>query len=203
MRMRTGEERGDRRSTGIRVSMFVVVVIVLAWLMGATPARAEQAMAESVGTESVGIGRKGTEQEWPRATWPVSDAREIVREFIAPAHEYGPGHRGVDIGASFETEVRAPIGGTVAFSGVVVDRPLVTIDTGDGVVFTLEPVLSQHPAGSSVRAGEQVGTLATGGHASAGSLHVGVRWHGVYVNPMLLFGDVPRAVLLPCCSGAG
>jgi len=27
-----------------------------------------------------------------------------------------------------------------------------------------------------------------------------VRYNDVYINPMLMFGDVPRAVLLPCCA---
>ena len=41
----------------------------------------------------------------------------------------------------------------------------------------------------------------SGGHTPAGAVHVGVRWNGVYINPMLLFGGVERAVLLPCGSG--
>ncbi len=50
-----------------------------------------------------------------------------------------------------------------------------------------------------VRAGDIVGTIAVGGHVMAGALHLGVRLHGEYINPLTLFADLPRAVLLPCC----
>lgn len=86
----------------------------------------------------------------------------------------------------------------VVFSGVVVDRPLLTIDHGHGLVTTLEPARSSLPPGTRVRRGDVVAELATGGHAPSGSLHIGVRRDGAYINPMLLFGAAPRAVLLPC-----
>ncbi|MGN8025670.1 murein hydrolase activator EnvC family protein [Microbacterium sp. 22242] len=131
--------------------------------------------------------------------WPVAGARSVIVPFRAPAHEYGPGHRGIDIAAS--GEVRAPADGAIAFAGTVVDRPLLTIDHGNGLVTTLEPVQTSLAPGTVVRRGEVVGASASGGHAPAGTMHVGVRWNGVYINPMLLFGGAPRAVLLPCGSG--
>jgi len=134
-----------------------------------------------------------TREAW---AWPVSPVR-IVAPFEAPPHAYGSGHRGVDLAAS--GEVRAPAGGTVAFAGVVVDRPLITIDHGDGLVTTLEPVASELAVGDTVARGDPVGTVSTGGHAARGTVHFGVRLYGEYINPMLLLGGVPRAVLLPCC----
>ncbi|MBS1905367.1 MAG: peptidoglycan DD-metalloendopeptidase family protein [Actinobacteria bacterium] len=131
--------------------------------------------------------------------WPVTGARSVVAPFRAPAHDYGPGHRGIDISAA--GEVRAPADGVIAFRGVVVDRPLLTIDHGNGLVTTLEPVQSALSPGTAVRRGDAVAVAAAGGHAPAGTLHVGVRWGGAYINPMLLFGGVPRAVLLPCGAG--
>ncbi|MFD5214742.1 murein hydrolase activator EnvC family protein [Microbacterium sp. NPDC058345] len=133
-------------------------------------------------------------------TWPVSGPRTVVEPFVAPAHDYGPGHRGMDVVALSGTEVRSPAAGVVAFRGVVVDRPLITIDHGAGHVTTLEPVRSALVPGARVTAGQVVGTTATGGHSARGTLHVGVRVHEVYVNPRPLFGAVPRAVLLPCCE---
>ncbi len=130
--------------------------------------------------------------------WPVAGRRAVILPFRAPAHEYGPGHRGMDIAA--EGEVLAPADGVVAFRGTVVDRPLITIDHGGGYVTTLEPVTSELRPGDAVAAGESVGALAVGGHAARGTLHVGVRVDGRYVNPRGLFGDIPRAVLLPCCD---
>jgi murein DD-endopeptidase MepM/ murein hydrolase activator NlpD len=122
----------------------------------------------------------------------------VVEPFEAPAHEYGPGHRGIDIGP-VDGDVLAPATGVVAFAGTVVDRGVVTIDHGDGWVTSVEPVDPSVTVGEVVRAGEKIGDLDRGGHASTGTLHVGVRRDGEYVNPMLLLGAIPRAILLPCC----
>ncbi|MFD6699001.1 MULTISPECIES: murein hydrolase activator EnvC family protein [unclassified Microbacterium] len=130
--------------------------------------------------------------------WPAEGARSVIVPFRAPAHDYGPGHRGMDIAAI--DDVRAPADGVVAYLGTVVDRPLLTIDHGNGLVTTLEPAQSALAPGATVHRGDVIATVSTGGHTPAGALHIGVRWNGVYVNPMLLFGDVPRAVLLPCGS---
>ncbi|UYO98473.1 M23 family metallopeptidase [Microbacterium sp. M28] len=131
--------------------------------------------------------------------WPVAGARTVVEPFVAPAHDYGPGHRGIDIAAP-DGEVRAPASGIVAFVGTVVDRPLITIDHGGGLVTTFEPVASRLRAGDAVTAGDAIGTVASGGHAPSGAVHMGLRVHGVYVDPMAMFGPVERAILLPCCA---
>lgn len=133
--------------------------------------------------------------------WPVDGKRAVVQPFRAPAHDYAPGHRGMDIAIATpddEAPVHAPADGVIAFRGIVVDRPLVTIDHGNGLVTTLEPVTSELAPGSKVTAGDLVGTMSAGGHSVRGTLHVGVRLRGVYINPQLLFGGVPRAILLPC-----
>ena len=75
--------------------------------------------------------------------------------------------------------------------GVLNDKKLVDIP--------LEPIDTDLRPGARLRSGDPVGTIALGGHTAAGALHFGVRLHGEYVNPMLLLGGVPRAVLLPCC----
>lgn len=129
--------------------------------------------------------------------WPVEEVR-LERPFIAPAHAYGPGHRGVDLGGA--ATVRAPAAGTVAFAGPVAGRPVLTIEHGDGLVSSFEPVTSDLAVGTPVRRGEVVGTVAAEGHTGPGTVHVGVRLHGEYVNPLRLLGGVPRAVLLPCCA---
>lgn len=131
--------------------------------------------------------------------WPVASFR-LARAFVAPAHEYGPGHRGIDLEVGGGADVLAPAGGVVAFSGMVAGRGVVTIDHRDGLVTTLEPVSGVLAPGAEVAQGEIVGRLSAGGHVPAGHLHFGVRLHGAYINPLLLVGEVPRAVLLPCCA---
>lgn len=128
--------------------------------------------------------------------WPTAPV-EITRPYAAPAHAYGPGHRGIDLRAV--GPLRAPAAGVVAFAGTVVDRGVLTIDHGDGLVTTLEPVTTDLTPGEPVDRGEEVARADAGGHAHAGSVHFGVRLHGEYINPLLLLGGVPRAVLLPCC----
>ncbi|MBN9176233.1 MAG: M23 family metallopeptidase [Microbacterium sp.] len=132
--------------------------------------------------------------------WPVTPPR-IAAPFVAPAHEYGPGHRGIDLIAPVDTPVRSPAAGVIAFAGSVAGRGVVTIDHGAGLVTTLEPVTAQVAIGNAVAAGEAVGIADAGGHAAQGTIHFGVRRDGRYINPMLLLGAVPRAVLLPCCDG--
>lgn len=134
----------------------------------------------------------------PGWQWPVTPAVVAV-PYQAPAHAYGAGHRGVDLQAEPGAPVVAPADGVISFAGTVVDRPLLTIDHGGGLVTTLEPVLPAVAIGARVAAGEVVGTVATGGHTAPGAVHFGVRDAGEYINPLLLLEAVPRAVLLPCC----
>lgn len=131
--------------------------------------------------------------EW---VWPAAGV--VSRAYQQPAHAYATGHRGIDILVD-TTSIRSPDAGTVVFAGTVVDRPLLTIDHGEGLVSTLEPVITSLTPGASVARGDPIGELAAGGHARSGELHLGARLDGEYVNPLLLLGDIPRAVLLPCC----
>jgi murein DD-endopeptidase MepM/ murein hydrolase activator NlpD len=136
----------------------------------------------------------------PRWRWPLVGARTVVEPFRAPAHEYGAGHRGVDLRSSIGGIVTAPADGTVAFRGTVVDRPLLTIRHADGLVSTFEPLRTTLDPGEVVSAGQEIGVVDRGGHTPAGALHLGVRRDGTYINPMMLFGALPRAILLPCCD---
>jgi len=129
--------------------------------------------------------------------WPVAAPHPIARPYLAPAGPYGPGHRGIDIRAPAGAEVRAPADGVVHFAGVVVDRPVRSIDHGGGVLSSYEPVVTTLAEGDVVRRGQVIGTLAAG-HCTAGTcLHFGVRVDGRYVSPLLFLGGQPRAVLLP------
>ena len=131
---------------------------------------------------------------WPATQFIVQTA------YVAPAHEYGPGHRGIDLNLAGTSALRSPASGTVAFSDDVAGRGILTIDHGDGLVTTLEPIDSELRPGDGVERGDAVGVLAVGGHSPAGAVHFGVRLHGGYINPLLLLGGVPRAILLPCCD---
>lgn len=127
-------------------------------------------------------------------SWPTDAPHVVVRPYIAPTSDYGAGHRGVDLAAG--ATVLAPADGTVFFAGRVVDRGVLSIDHGGGVISSYEPVETTLAAGDAVHRGQVVGTI-DGGHCPVACLHLGVRVDGQYVSPLLFLGGVPRAVLLP------
>jgi murein DD-endopeptidase MepM/ murein hydrolase activator NlpD len=129
--------------------------------------------------------------------WPVTGPHAIVRPYVAPPTPYGAGHRGVDLASG--TELRAPADGVVHFAGVVVDRGVLSIDHGGGVLSSYEPVTTDLVAGDVVRRGDVIATIDPG-HCSEPCVHLGVRVDGEYVSPLLYLGGVPRAVLLPTRS---
>lgn len=133
----------------------------------------------------------------PPWTWPLAPPHPVQAPFLAPATPYAAGHRGVDITAATGLPVVAAASGVVTFSGVVVDRPLVVIRHDDGLVSSIEPVVASVTVGSPVPQGSTIGTVGTGGHCDGSCVHLGVRRDGAYINPLLLLGEVPAAVLLP------
>jgi murein DD-endopeptidase MepM/ murein hydrolase activator NlpD len=164
-----------------------------------SPASAAQSLTRGAGArQSVEAGRSAATETavW---TWPTA-SHHVVVPYLAPTTAYGPGHRGIDISARSGVAVTAPAAGVVAFVGRVADRSVLAIAHGDGLVSTLEPVVSDLADGAAVRAGDRVGIVAQGGHAAADTVHLGARRDGEYMNPLLLLGGIPRAVLLPCCS---
>ena len=130
--------------------------------------------------------------EWQ---WPLERSRQLSRAFVAPATEYGAGHRGIDLPASSGERLVAPTDVRVAFAGRVVDRDVVTLDADGGWLATFDGATSLVEVGSMVEAGEPVAVVSPTPHCVC--VHVSLRYSGEYVNPLLAWGEVPRAVLLP------
>ena len=79
----------------------------------------------------------------------------VLRAFDPPDKPWMSGHRGVDLQAAADgAPVTAPESGTVSFVGVVVDRPVITIDHGNGLRSSFEPVESGLAAGAAVAKGD-------------------------------------------------
>jgi murein DD-endopeptidase MepM/ murein hydrolase activator NlpD len=139
-------------------------------------------------------------------SWPIAAPHPILRPYLAPATPYGPGHRGIDIGAPdgsalgvgvpVPVPVLAPTDGVVSFAGVVVDRPVLSIRHAGGLVPSYEPVVTTLAAGDSVARGAVIGELQAG-HCVQPCLHFGVRLDGGYVSPLNYLGGIPWSVLLP------
>ena len=130
-------------------------------------------------------------------SWPVGPPVRVVRDFDAPRTMYSAGHRGVDLAAARGSVVLAVDDGVVSFAGTVVDRGVISIDHGRGLVSSVEPVTASVAAGVAVSRGQPIGTTSAGGHCRDACLHLGARQDGRYLSPLALIVGIPRAVLLP------
>lgn len=144
-------------------------------------------------------GRETPANETSGRWLPPVDPLRVERGFQAPAQNWLPGHRGVDLAAPDGAPVRAPADGRVAFVGMVAGKPVLSLDhrdpDGDGLLrTTYEPVLASVDRGATVRRGEVVGTVVVTGisHCAQGCLHWGARRDGNYLDPLGLLGGRVR-----------
>ncbi|TFC60173.1 M23 family metallopeptidase [Cryobacterium sp. TMT2-15-1] len=161
---------------------------------GVTPSGAASVTETAPETAAESAAETATSGTWH---WPLAPPHPVLRGFQAPATLYAPGHRGLDLSAKVGRQVVAPADGIVSFAGVVVDRPVLSIEHADGLVSSIEPVSASVAVGDRVAAGQPVGQVADGGHCAGQCLHLGARLNGGYVSPLLYLVGVPRAVLLP------
>jgi murein DD-endopeptidase MepM/ murein hydrolase activator NlpD len=120
----------------------------------------------------------------------------VTRDFRAPVTEYAPGHRGIDLAARPGDGVLSARAGRVSFVGNVAGTAVVSIEHDSGWVTSYLPVISNVALNQQVSEGESIGSLAPDeSHCSC--LHFGVRYRDGYVSPLLVLGQIPRAVILP------
>jgi murein DD-endopeptidase MepM/ murein hydrolase activator NlpD len=103
----------------------------------------------------------------------------------------------VDLETHDGAPVLAPQDGTVSFVGWVVDRPVITIDHGNGLRSSFEPVASELKKGDSVDMGAELGMMDGSSHCSPGCVHWSVRQGDEYINPLQFVMDLRPSVLLP------
>lgn len=153
---------------------------------------------------------------------PTAESRpRVVHPFEKPAQRWSAGHRGVDLAVpENDRHVYAPAPGKVVFSGTVVNRKVLVLAHPDGRRSTFEPMDEALPVGTTVAAGEVIGTVAvTAGGTSerpyrrctTACLYWGVRQGGTrgdgsgkdaeYINPMSLLGSKEPSILLPVPGG--
>lgn len=153
---------------------------------------------------------------------PTAESRpRVVHPFEKPAQRWSAGHRGVDLAVpKNDRRVYAPAPGKVVFSGTVVNRKVLVLAHPDGRRSTFEPMDEALPVGTTVAAGEVIGTVAVtaGGtgerpyrRCSTACLYWGVRQGGArgdgsgktaeYINPMSLLGSKEPSILLPVPGG--
>lgn len=134
----------------------------------------------------------------PGWDWPLAPKPAVLRAFDPPDKPWLSGHRGVDLKAAYDgAPVTSPADGVVGFVGVVVDRPVITIDHGDGRRSSFEPVGSGLSKGDPVRKGQIIGALEPGHCGPTPCVHWGVRRGDDYVNPLEFVADLRPSILLP------
>jgi len=194
MRLTRVLERAAGRAAGGVLSFILLVLSAVGTPAGAAAEWRDAGAAALVSTAS--LSSAALPDAGPRWEWPLA-SHSLTAPYAAPATRYAAGHRGIDLSAVTGVPVSAPDDAVVRFSGVVVDRPVLTLDHGGGILSSYEPVASELPMGTAVARGSVVGAVAGGGHCQAACLHVGVRVDGEYVSPLLFFARVPPAILLP------
>ncbi|TNB73817.1 M23 family metallopeptidase [Arthrobacter sp. BB-1] len=159
------------------------------------PAPAQAAPLAAVGDATPAATPGVAKPSWQ---WPLAPRPRVLRDFDPPPKPWLSGHRGVDLGtASDGAHVASPAAGTVSFVGVVVDRPVITIDHGNGLRSSFEPVESTLAAGSTVAAGQLIGSVIPGHCPAESCVHWGVRRGDDYVNPLQFVMDLRPSILLP------
>jgi len=148
-------------------------------------------------------------------TWPVPAPHLVVRGFAPPAHDWLPGHRGVDLAAADGAPVVAAGAGRVVVAGSIGGVGVVAVRHPDGLETTYEPVRPAVRVGAVVALGALVGHVTGPGHCATQScLHWGLRRGATYLDPLQLVGagrvrllplDLPGSAadwVLPAASGA-
>jgi murein DD-endopeptidase MepM/ murein hydrolase activator NlpD len=137
-------------------------------------------------------------EEQPRGVWPLRPQPEVIERFDPPDSPYGAGHRGVDLLGQVGQQVRAALGGTVTYAGMLAGRGVVVVDHG-ATRTTYEPVTASVTIGTPVVTGSPIGTLeVAGSHClPRACLHWG--WirnaDDVYLDPLRLVGAGPVRLL--------
>jgi murein DD-endopeptidase MepM/ murein hydrolase activator NlpD len=133
----------------------------------------------------------------PVGVWPLRPAPEVVHDFDPPDDPWGSGHRGVDLAGTVGQSVHSALAGTVAFVGHIAGKPVVTVSHGETRT-TYEPVSSSLEVGTTVAAGQRIGSLELPfSHCfPSACLHWGWLDGETYRDPLGLVGD-DRVRLLP------
>lgn len=119
--------------------------------------------------------------------WPLEHA-QVIGEYDAPAKQWLPGHRGLDLRARPQDAIIAPADGVVAFSGKVAGKSVVTLRHGaetGSLTSTFEPAVTTRPVGAVIAKGERFARVEGGSeHCADGCLHWGLKSGGRdYADP--------------------
>lgn len=124
--------------------------------------------------------------------WPLRPRPPVLRRFDKPAHDWLPGHRGVDLGGAAGQPVLAAADGVVVFAGPVGAKPVVSVAHREsGLRTTYEPVTASVTVGRTVFRGDRLGVLVPGHHGCEVCLHWGALRGHEYLDPLALVHALP------------
>ncbi|HVL84406.1 MAG TPA: M23 family metallopeptidase [Pseudonocardia sp.] len=183
--------------TAATVAAVVLPAVPAAPAVAAVPAFAAVAAAGPVPAVEAPPGA-GVPAPGARYAWPLLPPPAVLTPFRAPAHRFGPGHRGVDLAGTAGQPVLAARAGTVVFAGPVAGRGVVSVQHDDGLRTTYQPLEPQVRAGEAVPAGAVLGLLRPGHPGCAVvCLHWGLRRDRLdHLDPLVLLRPL-RVRLLP------
>lgn len=101
-------------------------------------------------------------------------------------NDFGPGHRGIDIGAGIGSQLFAADSGVVVYAGWLDGGygNFVVIDHGNGYQTLYEHLERIHVrCGDNVFQGDVIGTAGSTGNSTGPHLHFEIRYAGASVNP--------------------
>lgn len=138
---------------------------------------------------------------------PFDTPHRLVRQYLQPASDYSSGHRGVDYEIELGERLFAPADGVISVARVIVNRGVLAIRHGAGLVTELEPVCTNLEVGTPVRKGEEIGWVCAAGENYSQHcpddlcVHFSLRSEGKYLSPLALIGGLNPSRLLPYARG--
>ena len=132
---------------------------------------------------------------------PIPDfEKRHFPNYVLPASKWGAGHRGIDLLAKDQEQIKSPFSGTVHFHGKVVDRNVLTLKSSTGLLASFEPICSNLSAGDEVTKGDQIGHYCAGAvnyeeHCEM-CIHFSVRSEHGYLNPLLFVSTIKPSVIV-------
>ena len=161
-------------------------------------------MPPSSGTGSVSDSGSSSVESWQT---PFDSPHRLVRQYLQPASDYSSGHRGVDYEVEPNEPLYAPADGVISVSRLIVNRGVLAIKHGAGLVSELEPACSDLAVGTSVQKGDVVAWVCAPDDTYSPHcpddfcIHFSLRSEGRYLSPLALIGGLNPSRLLPYARG--
>lgn len=125
--------------------------------------------------------------------WPLENDVQVLKQFQLFEYPWRGGHTGIDVRAMNGSKVLSPANGKVWFAGSVAGREVLTLEI-DNFLLSFDSVTPLVITGQSVQKGQVVANV-TNQHCASNCLHIGLRVSGNYLNPLLLFRQLPYSVI--------